>query len=420
MECAPPVGRGFSPLDKELGLLRGPLTPSLVEDLALLGSWLPFGQAAKNVGHFRQIEVSEATARRVTEKSGQAYVELQTEEAGLLEAEMREATAGPGLQQLSVDGAMVPLLGGEWAEVKTLAIGTIDEADRSGEAHAREMSYFSRMMDHRSFARLATVETHRRGTERAGTVCAVVDGADWQQKFIDLHRPDAVRILDWCHGAEHLARAGQAAFGAGTAALSEWLGTELHQLKHGEPELVLRSLRGLCRKLDRDGAGWDDRLKTVKGSLGYLEKRRGQIRYAGFRAQGYPIGSGAVESANKLVVEARLKGAGMHWAREHVNPMVALRTAVCSGRWEEVWPQISRRLREKVGAGRETKPSSKECPAGKEASGAETPPEVRRPEVPKTTVPPQRSPTASQRPPAPNHPWRRMTIGRRPLPPTPT
>ena len=400
--------------------MRGPLTPSLVEDLALLGSWLPFGQAAKNVGHFRRIEVSEATARRVTEQSGQAYVEFQTEEAGLLEAETRAAPAGPGLQQLSVDGAMVPLLGGEWAEVKTLAIGTIDEPDRRGEARARDLSYFSRMTDYRSFAGLATVETHRRGTERAGTVCAVVDGADWPQKFIDLHRPDAVRILDWRHGAEHLAKAGQAAFGAGTAALSEWLGTELHQLKHGEPELVLGSLRGLCRRLDRDGAGGDDGLKTVKGSLGYLEKRRGQIRYAEFRAQGYPIGSGAVESANKLVVEARLKGAGMHWAREHVNPMVALRTAVCSGRWEEVWPQISRRLREKVGAGRQTRPSSKERPAEKEAPGAKTRPEVRGPEVPKTTVPPQRSPTPSHRPPAPNHPWRRMTIGRKPLPPKPT
>ena len=227
-------------------------------------------------------------ARRVTEKSGQAYVELQTEEAGLLEAEMREARAGPGLQQLSGDGAMVPLLGGEWAEVKTPAIGTIDEPDRKGEARARDLSYFSRMMDHLSFAGLATVETHRRGMERAGTVCAVVDGADWQQKFIDLHRPNAVRILDWRHGAEHLAKAGQAAFGAGTAALSEWLGTGLRQLKHGEPELVLRSLRGLCRKLDRDGAGGEDGLKTVKGSLGYLEKRRGKIRYAEFRAQGYP------------------------------------------------------------------------------------------------------------------------------------
>ena len=272
--------------------MRGPLTPSLVEDLALLGSWLPFGQAAKNVGHFRRIEVSEATARRITEQSGAAYVEFQTEEAGLLEAETREAPAGPGLQQLSVDGAMVPLLGGEWAEVKTLAIGTIDEADRKGEARARDLSYFSRMTDHLRFAHLATVETHRRGTERAGTVCAVVDGADWPQKFIDLHRPDAVRILDWRHGAEHLAQAGQAAFGAGTATLSEWLGTELHQLKHGEPELVLDSLRGLCHKLDRDGAGGDDGLKTVKGSRDIWRSAAGKSGMLSSGPRGIPSAAG--------------------------------------------------------------------------------------------------------------------------------
>jgi len=55
------------------------------------------------------------------------------------------------------------------------------------------------------------------------------------------------------------------------------------------------------------------------------------------------MGSGAVESGNKLVVEARLKGSGMHWAREHVNPMLGLRNAVCSDRWDEAWGQISDR-----------------------------------------------------------------------------
>jgi hypothetical protein len=382
------VGRGFFPLDEELGLLPGSLTPSMVEDLALLGSWAPFGQAAKLVGHFRKVEVSEATARRATEKSGRVYVELQTEEVEGLEAEMREAPSGPGLQQLSVDGAMVPLLHGEWGEVKTLAIGTIegaiegaiDEPVPEGEAHARDLSYFSRMADHQSFGRLAAVETHRRGTETAGKVCAVVDGAEWQQGFIDLHRPDAVRILDWCHGAEHLAKAGQAAFGAGTAAASEWLGVQLHQLKQGEPEEVLRSLRALCRDMAEGQGTGDGPLKTVKGSLEYLEKRREQIRYAEFRAQGYPIGSGAVESANKLVVEARLKGSGMHWAREHVNPMVALRTVVCSGRWGEVWPQINQRLGEKAreqAVGRQAKPSPQESSVAKEACRANTGPAAR-------------------------------------------
>lgn len=420
--------------------------PSVVEDLALLGSWVPFGQAAKLVGHFRKVEVSEATARRVTEKSGEVYVELQREEVEALEAEMREAAKGPALQQLSVDGAMVPLLHGEWGEVKTLAIGTIDESAPEGEVHALELSYFSRMTDHHSFGRLATVETHRRGTERAGKVCAVVDGAEWQQSFIDLHRPDAVRILDWCHGAEHLGKAGQAAFGAGTAAASEWLGVQLHQLKQGDPEEVLRSLRVLCRDMAA-GQGRDSgALKAVQGTLEYLEKRRGQIRgqirYAEFQAKGYPIGSGIVESANKLVVEARLKGSGMHWARDHVNPMVALRTVVCSDRWGEAWPQISRRLRKRPRApsgrhwpdnGPEKLPVQRGAPqvedttmlgeAATESTGkpASLPSQSNLRGQPKAQPSNTcETPANGHRRPAADHPWRRMTIRTKPPSPNPT
>ena len=139
-----------------------------------MGAQIPFRRAARLVGHFRNVEVSEATVRRATEKSGQAQVELQTKEVAALEGEFQEAAEGPALQQLSVDGAMVPLLHGEWGEVKTLAIGVIEEPAAAGEVHAREMSYFSRMTDHQSFARLAAVETHRRGVARAGRVCAVV------------------------------------------------------------------------------------------------------------------------------------------------------------------------------------------------------------------------------------------------------
>lgn len=55
-----------------------------------------------------------------------------------------------------------------------------------------------------------------------------------------------------------------------------------------------------------------------------------------------------MESANKLVVERRLKGSGMHWARAHVNPMV-LRAMACSDRWPEAWPQIVQRVRQQPG-----------------------------------------------------------------------
>ena len=72
--------------------------------------------------------------------------------------------------------------------------------------------------------------------------------------------------------------------------------------------------------------------ETARATFEYLAKRWDQIQYAAFLARGFPIGSGSVESANKLVVEARLKGSGMHWARHHVSPLVALRAVLCSGR----------------------------------------------------------------------------------------
>jgi hypothetical protein len=437
MCTVPPVRRVFSPLDEELQLLAGALTPSLVESIARLGTWMPFVPVTKGLWHFLKVDVSEATARRKTEACGQAYVEVQTAEVEALERDRsdspKDEQPGPAVQQLSVDGALVPLVGKRWAEVKTLVIGTVGEPKlRVGEleVHSSELSYFSRMTDHETFARLATVETHRRGTESAGKVVAVNDGAEWEQKFVDYHRPDAVRILDFGHSAEHLGAVGQALYGVDTPATKEWLQTQCHELRHGDSEPVLAELRRL-----RDGLAESDgrprlgigaeALKVVAANLEYFGKRREQIRYAEFEQAGYPIGSGAVESGNKLVVEARLKGAGMHWAGHNVDPMVALRNIACSDRWEEAWQQIAERLRAQV------KDSSTSRRSRRQA--AKLIPTNTTPDVPVPTQPPVVGPTPTApavapaesapnqtveqattgpRRPATNHPWRHMPIGK--------
>ncbi len=74
--------------------------------------------------------------------------------------------------------------------------------------------------------------------------------------------------------------------------------------------------------------------------VAYLCKREGQMQYRQYQADGWPIGSGIAESGNKLVVQARLKGAGMHWDRQKVNAMLALRTTLCSGRWTQDWQAV--------------------------------------------------------------------------------
>jgi hypothetical protein len=201
------------------------LTPRLQESLVRLGTWLPFAQAAEALVFFPGVTVSAASVRRTTEAAGEAYEAMQTAAVERLEQSLPPAPASPAIQLLSVDGEMVPLLHGEWAEVKTLAIGTVGEPVlEGGEAvvHTRALSYFSRMSDAETFGRLALVETHRRRTETAQTVCAVRDGAGWIQGFIDLHRPDAVRILDFPHAAAYVARAGQVVYGEGTGACTQW------------------------------------------------------------------------------------------------------------------------------------------------------------------------------------------------------
>jgi hypothetical protein len=102
------VKRVFSPLDEELDLLPGALTPSLQEDIVRLGTWMPFRRAVGEVQHFRHTDVSKSTIERLTEKAGAAYVAVQNSEVERIECELPTPTQGSAQQFLSVDGAMVP------------------------------------------------------------------------------------------------------------------------------------------------------------------------------------------------------------------------------------------------------------------------------------------------------------------------
>ena len=374
-----------------MALGPGAFTPAVQEGLVRLGTQLPFEQVPEAAALFLLVDVRVDTARRLTERAGAALVAVETAAAAQVAA-APTLPAGPPVQQVSVDGAMVPLVGGEWAEVKTLAIGTV-EARANGAVHTTALSYFSRLCDAEQFRELARGEVHRRGMAHAGTVVAVVDGADWCQKFLDWHCPQAVRILDFPHAAGYVSAAAQARWGAGTAATSAWLGKYLHELKHGDPDRVLQALRALPMARAPQPA---EARAVQQQALQYLAARRAQLAYAQFQAAGYPIGSGVVESANKLVVEARLKGSGMHWARANVNPLVALRAALCSGRWATAWAELWAHYR---------RPRPAQTPA---ASPAPPPPARRRPAgTARRAVARLPLGDGTGHSPAVEHPWRR-------------
>ena len=178
--------------------MPGQLTPLLQDHLAHLGSWMPFTQAAAMLERFTQVSVSKATAQRHTEAIGMAYEAVQCAEVETIERDWPQVEAGPEKLLLSADGAMVPLVQGEWAEVKTLVVGEVAApTEHKGEqvVTTHTLSYFSRLTDADSFQRLTLAELYRRRVETAAHVAAVNDGAEWIQGFLDFHCPDATRIL---------------------------------------------------------------------------------------------------------------------------------------------------------------------------------------------------------------------------------
>src|SRR5258708_34600234 len=72
MGPAPSVGSAFFPLDEQLGLVSGGLTPRGEETLARLASWMPFEQARELLQDLVGMRVSKATARRMTLATGKA------------------------------------------------------------------------------------------------------------------------------------------------------------------------------------------------------------------------------------------------------------------------------------------------------------------------------------------------------------
>lgn len=419
---------------------------------------MPFGKAVTLLSDVTGVQVSEATARRQTEAAGAVYEAWQNEQADQLWGEKPSESRGTSPAQrageqgkptqdqkidsskrrqksrglrgeqkrskeeeegeklvLSSDGAMIPLVGGEYAEAKTVAIGRVAPLEKASkhrpgqQVKTSDLSYFSRVTDAETFGRLSIVETERRGISLTKRVCAVQDGAEWIQGFVDLHAKEAVRILDFAHARGYLTEIAELVREAGTKLPSDWLNKQCHDLKHQGPTTVLKEV-GLLLQKHPD-------VPDLETKVNYLRKREQQMQYPLYQQLGWPLGSGSVESSHKSVVQARLKGAGMRWERSHVNPMLALRTQVCHDRWEEAWVQTA----EHRGQQRMQKRLSRHQLRRHQAleklqrllvriALLASPP---RPELAQEVpVSASSAPQPSSRP-APSHPWRRRLLAKK-------
>jgi hypothetical protein len=302
----------------------------LHQRLVQTGNLVPsFARAASLFEAYTATRACEATVRRYAERAGVTMLEL----AGTVPE--------PPRLYASVDGANVPLSGGRWAEVRTLVIGEVTVGPEQ-EPRCVNLSYLSRLATAEAFMDLVEPEVQRRGLDRAPEVCFGSDGAPWCQRFPERYCPSAARGLDFWHAAGYVHDFSKVLWPVTVGNQQWWAGSILHDLKHQGPWRLLRSLAGWEAIGGRGKVG-----KAAAATANYFAARSELLDYPGLRAAGWPIGTGTVESANKLVVEERMKGPGMHWSEAHVNPMLALRNAQCSGRWDQEWAATAARLTRK-------------------------------------------------------------------------
>jgi hypothetical protein len=401
MAVVPNVGRRFFPLDEELGLLPGQYTPGLQETMTRLGSKMPFQEAVKEIQASYRTNISEPTVRRTTHKNGWASEALEREAAEKIEVDGPRSAARPERLVISTDGAFIALTSGEWREVKTVCVGEFasdwNSQGSKMEVKSSQLSYFSRSYRAREFERYALAELHRRGLDEAQKVVAVNDGAAWIQSFNDYHCPQAVRVIDFAHAQGYVAQIGKAILGEETTELKAWLKDKAHQAKHEPPQRLLSELAWFGHQ-----AQTDEQKTVIEQGLRYLSQRQEMIDYRHFRAQGYPIGSGSVESSHKHVVHKRLKQAGMRWSEHHVDPLLALRNLISNDRWADGWQELVNYRRKQRWVSRINREQATVSPPITLASVKVAPETPASPSLPTDDTMPKKPWK-----PATDHPWRR-------------
>lgn len=351
--CA--CGKGQAPVDKRYGIEPGKVTAGLAHLIALSGIHKAFEEGRKWLKEFLLFEVSENTVRAETQKMGELQRQADTklvketqEEAGLQKRE-RSQPLTPAILYGSIDAAKVrieprdekekafenretwrDLKAGCWYEAEPVpqrqqSVRQKDKSQREGVVlRAKNQQYFCDIEKAEEFGKLLWATGCAVGADRARTLVFICDGAVWIWNLIVHYFPNAIQIVDWYHAVDRLKRIAEEAFSKAEERQA-WLEQSTEDLWQGRVEAVIEACQLLAKKSS-----------LAKQSLLYYANNMERMRYAQFRAAGYLIGSGVIESGCKQIITQRLKLPGAQWNVEGAVLVAKARTAWMSGNWKKL------------------------------------------------------------------------------------
>jgi hypothetical protein len=330
------VGQAFSPSDEGLGLVDGVYSVGMAQQMVWLSGRLTFGECVEVFERIGHCEVGRSSIWRRFQGYGERLVTAaQAEQAQVSPERIQLGIASTDhaiVKGASMDGGMVNIRSEGWKEMK---VGTVYDVvqrleydERSGEyvhlPHAQQMGYTAVVGDVEQFrpALWALAVAHNLPTARQSSVTA--DGAAWIWNLSADLFPDSAQIVDWYHAVDHLAAAAEALFPADSKRSKRWL-------TQRQDDLFLGNLDAISQPLDAAG---------LADHSHYFHTHQRRMQYLEFRENGWPIGSGTVESTVKQF-KTRLTGTGMRWNRDSAQRMLLIRAAVLDHSFDDRWRQVA-------------------------------------------------------------------------------
>lgn len=325
-----------------------PLTPKAAERVAREGATGVFDAAARALNTDWGTQYHRKQVQRWTQKIGQQVLALREQEAHGYARGLRPAGPAndPCLLVVQMDGGRVqerekdPQTQSRWHEDKVLAISSFLPGDgKKRKPRALVSTYLATMLAAGPFGLLARIEAERRGIRQAPQVLVLGDAASFIDTIVEKYFPCHVRIVDYYHAAEHLAACVKALCPQTTRRKRHWKRWRTH-LWEGRIPRILRWLGKQSRRLGtpRETDPPDHPRRVLAENVGYFARHGHQMNYPAYRAQGWPIGSGLVESTVKRF-NKRVKGTEQLWNESGVEPILALRALWLSqdDRWDHYW-----------------------------------------------------------------------------------
>jgi hypothetical protein len=153
------------------------------------------------------------------------------------------------------------------------------------------------------------------------------DGAAWIWNLKDNRWQRAVEVLDFYHGSEHVWALGRMLQGEEKA--KAWTEPLLHQIRHGKEKKALQQIAGLRGRKE-------EAAEVVRREQNDFAGQEHRMSYARIAARGWPIGSGAVESACRQR-QCRFKRPGQFWTKRGLRNLCALQEASHNRHWPQLW-----------------------------------------------------------------------------------